>query len=222
MTDTIADPFADTSAVDEDFDPFANPEDVKSSGIFVPRPPIDSLEGRTVVIVPRSFDPEAKVSEYLQKKYGMGPTQEEWTTDLIVLNGGTLEYTYQSKVQGTEDEFEEKTMIVDEFPFMVPKFKVTWANVKGTMAKLNALPNPMGIGQFRAGYSAKEMRNGKTFEGFAAELAAWEDKVRKNPKTAGERPKAKWHFVLSSDPADKALALAWWRQASSEGYSYKI
>lgn len=220
MTDMPEDPFAaNAAATDEDFDPFASPEDVKSSGSFVPRPPIDVLEGRTVVIVPRSFDAEAKVSEYLRTNFNLPETREEWTVDLVILNGGTLEYTYRSKVQGTESEFEDKIMTVDEFPFMVPGFKVSWANIIGTVNKLSKLPNPMGIGQIRGGYSAKEMRSGKTFEDFAAEMTAWEEKVKKNPKTAGDRPKAKWHFVLSSDPADKALALAWWKQARAAGYT---
>ena len=221
MTDVIADPFAETAAVDEDYDPFASPEDVKASGTFIPRPPIEALEGRTIVIVPRKFDEAAKVSDYLQSK-GFPATREEWTVDLVVLNGGTLEYPYRSKIQGTESDYEDKTMTVTEFPFMVPGFKVSWANIIGTVNKLSVLSKPVGIGQIRAGYSAKEMRNGKTFADFAEELAKWELKVKENPRSAGERPKAKWHFVLSSDPQDRALALAWWNQAVSEGYSFKI
>ena len=219
-TDTTmpADPFAEN---EEDFDPFASPEDVKSSGVFVPRPPIDALEGRTLVIVPRSYDEKAPVSEYLQRTFNLPKEREEWKVDLIVLNGGKLEYTYRSKVQGTESEFEEKIMSVTEFPFMVPNFVISWANIIGTVNRLSKLPNPMGIGSIRGGYSAKEMRNGKTFDDFAAEVAAWEEKVKKNPRTAGDRPKAKWHFVLSTDPADRALAVAWWNQARSEGYSFK-
>jgi hypothetical protein len=217
MTDINEDPFATAATVD-DGDPFATSEDVKSGGVFIPRPPVDLLAERLIVMVPRKFDPEAKVSDYLRREYNLPEFREEWTIDLIVLDGGKLEYPYRSKVQGTEDEYEEKTMIVDEFPFTVPNFKVSWANIIGSLNKLAKSPRPFGLGRIRAGYSAADMRKGKTFEGFAAELAAWEEKVTKSPKTAGDRPKAKWHFVLDESPEAVAKARSWWAVAKAEGF----
>lgn len=215
MSDVMDDPFA--VDVDES-DPFATSEDVKSSGVFTPRPPVDALRDRLVVLVPRSFDKEAKVNDYLRKTYNLPETREQWTIDLIVLDGGTLEYEYQSKVQGTEDDFETKTNVVTELPFAVPNFRVTWANVIGSLNKLSASPRPFGVGRIRAGYNAADMRKGKTFEEFAAEETAWEEKAKKNPKTAGDRPKAKWHFVLDESPEAMALARAWWAKARTEGF----
>lgn len=217
MIDDLVDPFAAPAAVYEEFDPFATSSDVKSNGVFVPRPPIESLAERLIVMVPRSFDAEAKVSEYLQAK-GFPETREEWTIDLIVLDGGELSFEYRAKKENTEDEYEPKTMTVTEFPFEVPNFKVSWANMIGTLNKLSASPRPFGLGRIRAGYSAKDMRKGKTFEMFAAEMSEWEEKVRKNPRTAGERPKPKWHFVMDESPQALALARAWWTDAKARGF----
>jgi hypothetical protein len=215
MTDHISDdPFAVETNAD---DPFAASEDVKSGGTFVPRPPVEMLEGRLIVLVPRSFDKEAKVSDYLQSK-GFPAVREEWTTDLVILNGAPMEYTYRSKKEGTKDEFEEKTFSIDEFPALIPGFRVSWANIIGSLNKLSAGPKPFGLGRIRAGYSAKEMREGKTFEDFERELSAWEEKVKASPRSAGEKPKAKWHFVISDDAADRKLALEWWKVAQAEGF----
>jgi hypothetical protein len=215
MTDHITDdPFATETNAD---DPFAASEDIKTGGVYVPRPPVEILEGRLIVMVPRSFDKEAKVSDYLQEK-GFPAVREEWTIDLVVLNGAPMEYTYRSKKDGTENEYEEKTMKVDTFPFLVPGFKVSWANIIGSLNKLASSPKPFGLGHIRGGYSAKEMRNGKTFDMFADEMKTWEDKVRTSPRSAGEKPRAKWHFVISDDAADRALALSWWNVAKAEGF----
>lgn len=221
MSEVVDDPFA-TPATDEAAmdDPFATADDVKSSGVFVPRPPVEILENRLLVMVPRSFDKEAKVSDYLRSK-GFPETREEWTIDLIVLDGGPMEYTYRSKVQGKENEFEDKTMSVDEFPFTVPGFRVSWANIIGSLNKLDASPRPFGVGRIKGGYSAKEMRNGRTFEEFAQELAAWEEKVKKSPRTAGEKPKAKWHFVIDESDDAMAKARAWWAVARAEGFKVR-
>lgn len=223
MSEVLDDPFA-TPAADETVmdDPFASADDVKTSGgVFVPRPPIEVLADRLVVLVPRSFDKEAKVSDYLREKYNMAETREEWTIDLIVLDGGTMEYAYRSKVQGKENEFEDKTMTVSEFPFTVPNFKVSWGNIIGTLNKLADGPKPFGLGRVRAGYSAKEMRSGKTFADFAEEMQAWEDRVKKSPRTAGERPKAKWHFEIDESAPARAKAMEWWNVAKAEGFKVR-
>lgn len=219
MSDVMDDPFAAPSGVDEDFDPFATADDVKAgSGIFVPRPPIDELRDRLVVLVPRKFEEEAKVSDYLRQTYNLPEVREEWTIDLIVLDGGKLEYTYRSKVQGTENDYEEKTMTVTEFPFEVPNFKVSWSNIIGKLNKLADSPRPFGLGRIRAGYSAAEMRKGKTFADFRQEEDAWVTAATTDPLKAGARPKAKWHFELDESPEARKLAVAWWTDAKARGF----
>ncbi len=216
----IEDPFAEDAAVlnEGDIDPFANPDDVGGpSGPFIPWPDIDTLAGRLVALFPKAFDGKAEVSKYMQEKFNLGPTRNEWRVDVVVLDGPVpFSYEYRGKKEGTKDEFETKTFTVESLPFFVPNFRVTWANVIGTLNK--GYEKGALIGRLRAGYTAKEMRNGKTFEDFAAEVAAWEEKARKDPKRAGEPPRARWHFDLSRDSADKALAMAWFRQAHADGY----
>lgn len=212
MTD-IEDPFADSAITDADIDPFADPEEVEGpKGPFIPWPKVDVIRGRLVALAPISFDEEAKTSEYAQKTFNSPPTHQEWRADLVVLDGGApFSYQYTSKVEGSTDEFEEKTFTVAELPFFVPNFRVTWANVIGTLNR--GAEKGILIGRFEAGYSAKEMRAGKTFEDFQKE----EEAFFKAPR-GKVQPKAKWHFVLSRSPEDKALAMDWYRVAHAEGY----
>ena len=214
----LDDPFAEI-AVDDD--PFASPEDLKRSGQFTPSPPIDMIADRLIVLVPREFDAEAKVSEYLQREYGLKPTREQWKTDLVILDGEPMSYPYRAKVQGILDVYEEKTWEIETFPYLVSGFRVTWGNVIGTLNKLSGGSKPFGLGRLRAGYSAKDMRSGKTYEQFAAEMAEWERKVQANPRTAGNKPKPTWHFVPSNEIADVAIARAWWKDAQASGFSVR-
>ncbi len=217
----IEDPFAEDAAVlnEGDIDPFADPDEVGGpSGPFIPWPNVDVIAGRVLALFPKAFDGKAEVSKYTQEKYNVGPTRPEWRVDVVVLDGEVpFSYEYRSKKEGTKDEFETKTYTVESMPFFIPNFRITWVNVIGTLNKgheKGAL-----IGRFRAGYSAKEMRNGKTFEDFNREVAEWEQEVREHgARKAGEPPRAKWHFELSRDPADKALAMAWFKQAHADGY----
>ena len=213
MTQDIRDPFAVDGT--DDFDPFASAEDAASrGGPFIPWPKITYVQDRLVVLVPRSFDKEAKVSEYAQRTYGMKPTQETWTVDLVILDGPLpLEYGYRAKVEGQEGQYEEATFAIDELPALITGWRVTPGNMIGTLNRVSELPTPFALGRIRAGYSAKEMRAGRTFEEFAQSLQAF----YANPR-GKTQPKAVWHFVISEAPADKALALSWWKSARADGF----
>lgn len=222
------DPFAVT--VDED-DPFATAEDFAGKGgSWNPRPnSAEALAENLIVMVPRSFDANAEVSKYLQEKFNMAPTREQWTIDLIVLgtpDGKPWTFEYRGKKDRDSDEYVDKTHTVDEFPYTMENFRVTWGNVMGAIRKIHEGPRPMGVGRIRAGYTAKEMRSGKTFEDFAAEVAVWEERVRVEPKKAGPAPVPRWHFepydTAGRDAADvkkdHAAALAWWKTARAAGF----
>lgn len=225
MTTDLSDPFAATaSAEDDEFDPFATADDAKSGGPFVPWPAIEAVQERLVVLVPKTFDPEAKVSDYLQKTYQLPAVREEWRVDLVVLNGGDLAYTYRAKVDGKDgkaDTFEEREHEVpaSELPYLIPGWRVSWANMIGVLNKVSKLHTPLALGYIKAGYSAKEMRAGKTFADFKAEEEAYYAAVAANPRAKIEKPRARWHFEISETAADKALALAWWRAAKADGYT---
>lgn len=211
------DPFAAPTEDGLIDDPFATVDEAKSAGgAFVPWPGIEAVADRLVVLVPRSQDKEAKVSEYLQRTYSLPPTREEWKVDLIVLDGGDLKYTYRSKKEGTESEYEEKEFEVpaSDLPFLVPGWKVSWGNIMGVLNKLHGGPRPFALGRIRAGYSIKEMRLGKTFEGFKHEREAFYASPR-----GKKEPRAVWHFVVSDEAADRTLALAWWNEARANGFT---
>lgn len=217
MTDVIADPFAAATEDGQLDDPFATADEAKSTGgAFVPWPGIEAVAERLVVLVPRSQDLEAKVSEYLQRTYNLPATREEWKVDLIVLDGGELKYTYRSKVDGSEGEFEEKEFQVaaGDLPFLIPGWRVTWGNIMGTLNKIHGGPRPFGLGRIRAGYSIKEMRAGRTFEEFAKEREAFYASPR-----GKKEPRPVWHFEVSDLAADRSLALAWWNVARANGFT---
>lgn len=214
------DPFAVT--VDED-DPFASSEDFKSSGgSWNPRPSsVEDLAGKLVVLVPRNFEKEAKVSEYLREKYSLPETREQWTADIIVLDGDLpWKFEYRGKEDRDSTEYVTKVAEVTEFPYMMANYRITWQNVIGALNKIADGKKPMGIGRIRAGYTAKEMRSGKTFEMFAEEVAAYDARVKEvGVRKAGDAPKPRWHFDPSDAPEDRAKAMAWWKQAKAEGFA---
>jgi hypothetical protein len=225
----MEDPFAVT--VDEG-DPFATAEDFKSGGgSWNPRPSsAEALAENLIVIVPREFDPEAEVSKYMQEKFNMKPTREQWTADIVVLrtaDGGPWTFNYRGKKDRDSEEYVEKSHTVEEFPYLMPGFRVTWGNVMGAIRKIHEGPRPMGVGRIRAGYTAKEMRAGKTFEDFVKETEAWEARVKADPKKAGAAPVPRWHFEpfdaagrpADQVKADKDLALAWWNAARAAGFT---
>lgn len=205
----LKDPFAVDSPAD--YDPFASADEAAAGGNFVPWPGVEDVADRLIVLVPRRHNPEATVSQYLQDTYQLPPTREEWKVDLVVLDGAApFEYTYMAK---DGDTFKEAKHVIETLPALIPGWKVVWGNIIGTLNKINEGPRPFALGRIRAGYSAKEMRNGKTFDQFAEELAAF----YKSPK-GKKQPKPVWHMVVSDDAADRAAGLAWYRQAVAEGF----
>lgn len=207
MTQNVRDPFA---TQDDDFDPFATPDEATAGGPFIPWPSIEAVSERLVVMVPRTFDAEAKVSEYAQQKYGMKATQEEWRVDLVVLDGGRLEYAYRAK-EG--DDFTEAKHVIEELPALIPGWRVSAGNIMGVLNKVSKLSTPLALGRIRPGYTKKQMDGGKTFAEFAAEREAFYASPR-----GRTQPKPVWHLVVSDAPEDKAVALAWYRSAVTEGF----
>lgn len=218
----MEDPFAvDVDALGDD-DLFATAEDLKSASVqWTPRPSsAEDLAEKLIIFVPRKFEKDAKVSEYLREKYGLPETREQWTTDIVVLDGPIpWTFSYRGKENRDSTEYVEREHTVTEYPYTMAGFRITWANVIGALNKIQAGDKPFGLGRIRAGYTAKEMRSGKTFEDFAAEVAAWEEKVKtEGVRKAGEAPKARWHFDASHTPEDRKKALAWWAVAKAEGF----
>lgn len=214
MTSPDDDPFAATNESDVD-DPFASADDAKSNaGPFVPWPNVADLQGRLLVLVPRKYEEEAKVSQYLQDTHNIPPTRNEWTTDLIVLKGPLpWKYKYMARDEQDKEKYTEKEHTVESYPFYVPNWKVVWGNVIGALNAVTQTPRPMALGYLKAGYPIGEMRKGKTFDQFASELEAF----YASPK-GKKQPKPVWHFVVSEDAGDRKLAQDWWKTAREEGF----
>ena len=76
--------------------PFAQSSELGGGGgTFTPTPSVEALVGRTVVYIPRSFDPNALVPA----SFGApaGATRKQWTADLYILDGGELRFWYTKK-----------------------------------------------------------------------------------------------------------------------------
>lgn len=210
----VHDPFADASFDDAAVDPFADPDEVGGQrGPFIPWPNITDIKGRAVALFPKAFDGKAEVSKYMQEKFNAPSERPEWRVDMLIIDGAVpFSYEYRGKVEGSKDEYAEMTHTVEALPFFVPNFRVVWANIIGTLNKghdKGAL-----VGRFLPGYTAKEMRDGKTFADWQAEYDAFLAAPGKK-----KEPAARWHFVLSpKDSPEKAVALDWYRKAYADGY----
>jgi hypothetical protein len=214
MSEIVDDPFA-SSPADED-DPFADSVDAKvGGGAFTPRPVLEDLEGRLIIMVPRELDREAKTPQMWVDK-GAKPTREQYTVDMVVLDGGPLTYSYRDKVvDGNTTRMEDKEYTVDTLPFMWSGVWRTEASIIGQLKKVDGTKKPMLLGVLRRGPQADDRRNGKTWQDIAAEFEKW----RKNPR--GAAPAFSWFVdVEAADvPANKELALQWWRGARESGYT---
>lgn len=88
---------------------------VGSGGQWDPRVPFDALEGRMIVMVPKSFRDDAPVPAAFNPKEG--EVREEYRVDIIVLDGGPL--TYEETFKESKDaEPQKRTVSVTDFPYV--------------------------------------------------------------------------------------------------------
>ena len=217
MTTDIDDPFAET--VDED-DPFARPEDVaRSSGPFVPRPYLADLAGRLVVMVPREYEKDApKRADRVEA--GGKDTEERYTVDMAVLDGGELTFQYSSKIEGSEErELRDFTVEADQLPFLWERVYRTEGNVVGQLKKVDGKVRPVLIGRVRRGPQSADKKAGVTADQIEKSWAAWEAAMRAG-KLNTPRPKFSWIMDVDAvTPEDLALARAWLKAARGNGFS---
>jgi hypothetical protein len=202
----IEDPFGATE-VDED--PFATEDDVKG-GSYTPTPKLEDLEGRLVVMVPRAFTDEAPKPKQFQKD-PTDTTQDRYTADVIVLDGGPLSFEYP----GPDDGKGNRAMLdtTTDVPVVFPGKWVFEQAVIGQLKRVDGTARPMLLGVVRRGPQSADRKAGKGFEDIAQAFAAW----RKNPR--GNPPKFSWQIDVAITPDQKAMALAWWKQAQAAGFS---
>lgn len=188
-------------------DPFAVGSDFR--GDFTPSPNLEALQGRTLVMIPRKLDPNAKdPNDPTGQK-----TREVFTVDLTVLDGGRLEFIYKEKgdpEKGTQDTLKTFTVenISPESPFTVEGFWVPQGGLIGRLKKAHANGAPfLGV---LAMVPTKDQRNrGITAAQVRQDYAQW---VQMGRQTA--RPKYAWNLE-DPTPAQRAAAVSWWGRVRS-------
>ncbi len=194
-----ADPFTATGDMD---DPFATSSDYRG-GDFTPSVPLENLQGRLVVMIPRKLDPNAADPN------NPGKTREQYTVDLTVLTGGRLAYWYKQKAdaeRGTPEEMKE--YVVDDVsaatPFSITGYWVPQGAIIGKLKQAHANGRPyLGV---PAMIPVKADRDkGKTAAQVRAEVAAWIERGRQ-----GARPRYTW-VLDDPTPEQRAVAVQWWK-----------
>lgn len=199
-------------------DPFATSSEVKTGGIYTPRVPFEDLEGRTVVMIPRSYDPAAKMPEQF-KQQGVD-TREEFRVDLVVLDGAPFTYEYTERDPSNPTGKLYRAMEVKELPFVALSQTIAQGGLVAKLKGVTGLPGRdapktsfttaprlfLGVMRY-APYRSAEKR-GATIESVTAEVHGWIERGRKTTK-----PDYTWALddrahVLT--PERRGVAIAWW------------
>lgn len=204
----IPDPFGATT-VDED--PFATADDVKG-GTFTPSPPLEALDGKLVIMVPRKFVDDAPVPEQW-KKAGGATIRDRYTVDLVVLGAGEFTFQYMAKVDGKEEREEQSHTVT--LPALFTGKWVHESAIIGQLRKVDGTSRPLLRGILRRGPQADDRRAGKTFADVEAAFAAW----MRNPRP-NQTPKFSWQVDVDGVTAEQAAAaLTWYRNAVQNGFT---
>ena len=199
-------PDAFQANVDSD-DPFATSSDY-AGGDFTPSPGLENLKGRTVIMIPRKFDPNAKDPNDPNGQ----KTRELYTVDLVVLNGGELRYYYNQKADPSATPPREAAVleyVVEDVspdkPFTVSGFWVPQGAVIGKLKKAHKEGRPfLGVPAMVPVKADRE--RGVTPAQVEKTVADWVARGRQ-----GNRPRYSW--VLDDGPTsnmDRAAAVKWW------------
>jgi len=201
-----------TTPIDVD-NPFAKQSQAAAAagggGQWDPRVPFDALEGRMVVLVPKSYRDDAPVPEAFNPK--QGDVREEYRVDLIVLDGGPLSYEYTFKAS-KDAESEKKTMDVVEFPHVARGQTVAQGQL------IRALKGAEKSGQFLYGVMTRvpQLRDAKQYptpEALAAARKEWIANLSAGKST----PEPRYTWGLDERPAALTpervnLAVQWWEK----------
>jgi hypothetical protein len=187
--------------------PFASPSQFKG-GVFTPSPPMDVLIGRTLVYIPRSYDPAAKVPT----SFGAAPgaTRKQWTTDLYVIDGGEMRFWYEQKgdpnaVPPVPTATVEQ--VVENVSPATPYVCLgQWVAQAAFIGKLTGAADTgkMLIGTPVRGAMKAQIDKGATDASVQAEYAAWIARGKQ-----GAEPRFVW--LLADVSAEQVASVqAWW------------
>lgn len=180
--------------------PFGAPSQFKG-GAFTPNPPFEALVGRTVVMIPRSYNPTAHDPFATEA----GKTRKLWTVDLYVLDGGTLRFWYTKKGQdgGKDETVEQVAEVSPESPYMVEGM---WVAQSAFISKLTGVSENRQflLTTVARGATMAQRQSGKTDEDVRAEHKAWSDRGKQ-----GKEPRSVW-LPTDVDQQGMQNAMTWW------------
>lgn len=197
-----AGPVRNAMPVDQS-NPFANPTDF-GGGAFTPTPTMDVLVGRTLVYIPRSFDPAAK------DPFNVGQTRKQWTADLYVIDGGELRFWYKQKgnlnaVPPTQDTTVEQVVenVTPQTPYVCLG---TWVSQAAFVPKLTGAADrgQILIGTPVRGAQKAQRDKGATDESVRQDYAGWLARGKSGPE-----PKYLW-LLNDVTPEGMANVQTWW------------
>jgi hypothetical protein len=176
-------------------------------GQWDPRIPFGALSGRMIVMVPKSYTDKAPVPKEFNPKEG--EVREEYTVDIVVLDGGPL--TYSEKFRPSKDaELEEREVSVTEFPYTRRGQRISQGQL------VRALKGADKSGAFLYGVMTMvpQLRDSGLYptpEALAEARKKWISELQSG-KTVAE-PRYTWGLderphVLTDERVN--LALAWW------------
>lgn len=145
---------------------------------FVPTPPMDALVGRTLVYIPRTFDPAAR------DPFNENATRKQWTADLFVIDGGDLKFWHVKKGQNgapneTVEQIHEDTSPAT--PYECPNIWVSQAAFVGQLSYF-AERRQFMVTTVTRGAQKKQRDAGKTDEAVRADFDAWVARGKAGPE----------------------------------------
>jgi hypothetical protein len=186
---------------------FGNPSELGGGGSFTPTPPMEFLVGRTLVYIPRTFDPAAK-NPFATDASNM--TRPQWTADMYVIDGGELRFFYDQKADAnaipprqaaTVEQVHENC--TPQTPYVVTNSWVSQAAFVPKLTKVSDRRQFLVCTPVR-GAQKSQRDAGMTDESVRQAHSAW---VARNKQ--GNEPRFVW---LPADVAPDAMAsvMAWW------------
>lgn len=187
---------------------FANPSDF-TGGDFTPTPPLESLIGRTLVYIPRTFDPAAP------DPLKPGSTRKLWTCDLHVIDGGELRFWYKRKGDANANPPREEAVVEHVVENITPAtpFVVTnmWVPQAAFVSKLTKASDARQFLVCTPGRGAmKSQRDaGQTDAQVNAAFEAWAARGKVGPE-------AKFVWLAADVSADAMGRVREWWTANKE------
>lgn len=210
-----------TTPAREMSNPFAKSSELKSGGGggWDPRVPFEEIAGRLVVMIPKSFDPEA------DNPFNKDEKREEFRVDLVVLDGGEFEFDYNETDPNNPNDKVLKTRKVaaDELPFTAREQTVAQGSLIGKLKDLCDIPPRGGekvvfktpprlyLGVMAYYPYARDIKKGATIDSITQKVEEWIARGRK----PASKPEYTWMLddrenVLT--PEREALAGEWWNE----------